>query len=212
MMAHEVIHQRNSLLLVQSSVSQLSIRSAGLLPARSFSPLHSNNSRQHIKACPQPYSIRAILASSSSFCVVGILSRARSLAIPSSLLDQTLVSALSALLGQYWSVYPVRLRWCWLVWPGARRSAMGNYYCQSDDVQAFLGFPYVNTVYWTLTVELLFYLLYTALIAMGRRDQEVPITVLLLLVTNVVEVVAPNLDGLHYLRSLSLIFLGSVFA
>ncbi len=58
--------------------------------------------------------------------------------------------------------------------------------------QAFLGFPYLNTVYWTLTVELLFYLLYIALVAMGWHDQVLPVTVLLLLVSNIVEVVAPN--------------------
>jgi peptidoglycan/LPS O-acetylase OafA/YrhL len=78
--------------------------------------------------------------------------------------------------------------------------------------QLFLGFPYLNTVYWTLTAELLFYIIYTALVVIGGRDRVLPITVLLLLATNVSEVLAPNSDGLIYLRPLSLIFLGSVFA
>lgn len=79
-------------------------------------------------------------------------------------------------------------------------------------VQLFLGYPYLNTVYWTLTAELLFYLLYTALAALGWRDRVVPLTASLLLATNAAELLVPGLDGLIYLRPLSLIFLGSALA
>jgi peptidoglycan/LPS O-acetylase OafA/YrhL len=77
--------------------------------------------------------------------------------------------------------------------------------------QAFFGYPYLNTVYWTLTVEMLFYLAISALFAGRMLSNTAPITVILLGITIAVELLAPQTVGLIYLLPLALIFVGTIF-
>ncbi len=77
--------------------------------------------------------------------------------------------------------------------------------------QAFLGYPYLNTVYWTLTVEMLFYLAISALFVGRMLRNTAPITAILLSATIAVELLAPQAVGLIYLLPLALIFVGTIF-
>jgi peptidoglycan/LPS O-acetylase OafA/YrhL len=77
--------------------------------------------------------------------------------------------------------------------------------------QAFFGYPYLNTVYWTLTVEMLFYLAISALFAGRMLSNTAPITAVLLGITIAVELLAPQTIGLIYLLPLALIFVGTIF-
>jgi peptidoglycan/LPS O-acetylase OafA/YrhL len=77
--------------------------------------------------------------------------------------------------------------------------------------QAFFGYPYLNTVYWSLTVEMLFYLAVSALFARRLLRNTVPITAILLGITTTVELLAPATIGLIYLLPLALIFVGTIF-
>jgi peptidoglycan/LPS O-acetylase OafA/YrhL len=76
--------------------------------------------------------------------------------------------------------------------------------------QHFLGFPHINLVYWSLSVEMVFYIMMTLLFALRLHTYTAPITIGLLLATICAELLLPIPFATSYLTHIVIIFVGTV--
>jgi peptidoglycan/LPS O-acetylase OafA/YrhL len=77
-------------------------------------------------------------------------------------------------------------------------------------LQAFLGYPHLNLIYWTLTVEMVFYMIMSVLFVMRLNTYSVPLAVGLLMATICLALLLPFLFAFSYLTHIVIIFVGAV--